>query len=113
MKSTISYDDFDKLDMRVALIKNVDDIEGADKLLKLTLDVGNEIGERVVCAGIKEYYSAEDLKGKRCVLLVNLAPRKLKGVLSEGMILASGNKEDGKFVLISPENDVELGSSVS
>lgn len=113
IKETISYDDFAKLDLRIATIKKVEDIDGADKLYKLTLDVGDEIGERIVCAGIKEYFQdKKKLKGKQCVLLANLVPRKLKGIESQGMILAAGSKEDG-FVLLSPMEKVKEGSGVS
>src|SRR3990167_4775202 len=97
-KETILYDDFAKLDLRIATIKKVEEIEGADKLYKLTLDVGDEIEERIVCAGIKEYFpDKKKLKGKQCVLLANLAPRKLKGIESQGMILACGSKEENWF----------------
>ena len=113
MKPTISYEDFAKLDLRIATIKKVEEIEGADKLYKLTLDVGDEIGERIVCAGIKEYFpDKKKLKGKQCVLLANLAPRKLKGIESQGMILACGSKDEG-FVLLTPTEKVKEGSSVS
>ncbi len=112
IKETISYDDFAKLDLRIATIKKVDEIEGADKLYKLTLDVGDEIGERIVCAGIKEYFSdKKKLKGKQCVLLANLAPRKLKGIESQGMILACGSKDEG-YVLLTPSEKVKEGSGV-
>ena len=114
MKQTISYEDFEKLDLRVATIKNVGEIEGADKLYKLTLDVG-EIGERIVCAGIKEYFPVKKkLVGKQCVLLANLKSRTMKGIESQGMILAAGSKENG-FVLLSPNSKkkVNEGSMVS
>jgi len=115
MKPEISYDDFDKIDMRVAEIKDVEDVEGADKLLKLTLDVGEGVGQRVVCAGIKKYYSKDDLIGKKIILLVNLKPRTLKGIESQGMVLASVNEDKSEVVLIEPEQgkDAEVGSRVS
>ena len=111
MKEEIDYEDFSKLDIRIAQIKKVEDIDGADKLYKLILDVGNEIGERTICAGIKEFYSIEELEGKLIVVIVNLAPRKLKGIESQGMLLAAD--EDGKPTLLSPEKDVKIGSVIS
>ena len=106
----VSFEDWQKLDLRVAEIKEVEEIKGADKLYKLTLDVG-EVGEKVVCAGIKEYYSKDELKGKKIILFTNLAPRKLKGIVSEGMILAAVN-EEGRISLIIPEEDIKVGSRI-
>jgi len=111
MEGIIDFSDWSKLDLRVAQIKEVEDIEGADKLYKLTLDVGSKIGERIVCAGIKEHYSKEELKNKKIILFANLAPRKMRGIESQGMILAATGKDS--VVLISPEKDIEVGSRVS
>ncbi len=111
MKPEISYEDFEKLDLRVAEIIEVEEIAGADKLYKLTLDVG-ELGERTICAGIKNYYSADDLKGKKIILLANLAPRKLKGIESQGMLLAASTENHEEVVLLVPESDIEVGSRV-
>ena len=111
MKEEISYEDFSKLDIRIAKIKKVEDIEGADKLYKLTLDVGDEIGKRTICAGIKEFYSIKELEGKLIVVVVNLAPRKLRGIESQGMLLAAD--EDGKPTLLSPEKNVKIGSVIT
>lgn len=108
----IPFSDWEKLDLRVGQIKKVEDIEGADKLYKLEIDLGKEIGKRTVCAGIKPYYSKEDLKGKKIILFVNLAPRKLKGIESQGMILAAVNEEKGKVILLAPESDIEVGAKV-
>jgi methionyl-tRNA synthetase len=107
-KPEIQYDDFMKLDLRAAKIITAEEIEGADKLLKLTLDVG-ELGERTVASGIKEWYSPEELVGKTVVYLANLAPRKLRGVVSQGMIIAAGAKT---AVLLLPESDIEPGTLV-
>ncbi len=112
MENIINFSDWQKLDLRVAKIKNVEEIEGADKLYKLTLDVGEEIGERVVCAGIKQYYTKKELKGKKIIVFANLAPRMMKGIESQGMILAAVNEDESKVVLLSPEKDVEVGSRV-
>jgi len=107
----VDFPSWEKLDLRVAEIKAIEDIEGADKLYKLTIDVG-ELGERVICAGIKKYYEKEELKGKRCILFVNLAPRMMKGIESKGMILAAVNDDESNVVLIQPEQDIEVGSRV-
>jgi len=104
----IQFDDFIKLDLRVAKVINAEEIEGADKLLKLTLDVG-ELGERTVASGIKEWYSTEDMIGKSVVYLANLAPRKLRGVVSQGMIIAAGGNE---AILLKPEEDCAAGTVV-
>ena len=112
MEGIVEFGDWEKIDLRVAQIKNIEEIEGADKLWKLTLDVGEEIGERIVCAGIKEHYSKKELEGKKIVLFVNLAPRKLRGIESQGMVLAAVNEDESKVILISPEKDIEVGSRV-
>lgn len=107
----IQFEDFAKLDLRVAQIKKIEDIEGADKLYKLTLDVG-ELGQRTICAGIKEFYKKEDLKKKKIIIIANLAPRKLKGIESQGMLLAASTKDHKTVSLISPDQDIVPGSRV-
>ncbi|MCD4771002.1 methionine--tRNA ligase [archaeon] len=119
--STIQFEDFTKLDLRVAQIENAENIEGADKLYKLSLDVG-ELGKRTICAGIKEFYKADDLKGKKIIIIANLAPRKLRGIESQGMLLAASSKEGSPescpsrakktLSLISPDQDIASGSTV-
>ncbi len=109
MKDEIQYDDFAKLDLRVAKIIAAEEIEGADKLLKITLYVGEEIGERTVAAGIKQWYSPEDLVGKTVVYLANLAPRTLRGVVSQGMIVAAGSDT---AILLKPESDAIPGEII-
>ena len=108
MTDEISFSDWGKLDLRVGKILKVEDIEGADKLYKLEVDIGTET--RTLAAGIKEFYSKEELEGKKCVIFVNLAPKTMRGVESKGMILAAD--EDGKPTLIVPEKDVEVGSKI-
>ena len=109
--TNVQFSDWQKLELKVGKILNVEDIEGADKLYKLTIDIGKE--KRTVCAGIKKYYKKEQLKGKLCVLFVNLEPRIMKGIKSEGMILAAVNKDESKVFLIQPDKDIEVGSRVS
>ena len=109
MKDEIEYSDFEKLDLRIARIVEASEVEGADRLLKLTLDVGEELGTRTVMAGIKQWYTAEELVDKFVVYLANLKPRKLRGVVSQGMIIASGDKE---ATLLKPEGEVKAGEVV-
>lgn len=111
-KETIEFSDWDKLDLRIAEIISVEDIAGADKLYKIEVDVGEEIGKRTICAGIKKHYSKDELIGKKIILFANLAPRKLKGIESKGMLLASSSEDKSEVILISPEKDIENGSLV-
>ncbi|MDO8207540.1 MAG: methionine--tRNA ligase subunit beta, partial [Gallionella sp.] len=99
---TISIDEFSKIDLRVAKIVNAEHVEGAEKLLKLTLDIGEE-QPRTVFAGIKSAYDPEKLKGRMTVMVANLAPRKMKFGMSEGMVLAASGDAPGLFIL-SPDD---------
>ena len=99
-KNTISYEDFAKLDLRTAKILKVEDIEGADKLYKLSIEIEKE--KRTIVAGIKEFYSKEELKGKTIIIIANLEPRKLKGITSEGMLLAAD--ENGRPILLTTDS---------
>jgi len=103
----ISIDDFLKIDLRIATIKLAEPVEGADKLLRITLDDGT--GERTVLAGIKSAYEPADLTGKQVVIVANLKPRKMRFGTSEGMILAAGDKD---IFLISPDDGAEPGMKV-
>jgi methionyl-tRNA synthetase len=107
--STISIDDFNKIDFRIARIANAEHIEGADKLLKLTLDLGT--GTKTVFAGIKSSYDPEKLKGRLTVVVANLAPRKMKFGVSEGMVLAASGDGPGIYIL-SPDSGAEPGMKV-
>ncbi|MBU0958090.1 MAG: methionine--tRNA ligase [Nanoarchaeota archaeon] len=109
----VGFSDWEKIDLRVGQIVKAEDIDGADKLFKLTVDLGKKLGKRTLAAGIKEFYSKGDLKGKKCIVFVNLQPRELKGVKSEGMLLAASSEDHSKVVLIGAEGEVELGSRVS
>ena len=93
----ISFDDFAKVDLRVALIAKAEHVDGAEKLLRLELDLGGEC--RQVFAGIKSAYQPEDLIGKHTVMVANLAPRKMRFGLSEGMVLAAGPGGKDLFIL--------------
>ncbi len=104
----ISIDEFFKTQLKVAVVKNCEDVEKSNKLYKLTLDLGNE--ERTVASGLKKYYNPEELIGKKVILVANLKPAKLCGILSEGMVLCAEHGD--KVVLISPEADMPAGSIV-
>ena len=108
-QNIINIDQFSAIDLRVAKIKEASNVEGADKLLQLKLDVG-EFGERNVFAGIKSAYKSEDLKDRLVILVNNLEPRKMKFGISEGMVLASSN-DDGIY-LVSPDKGAEPGMQV-
>jgi methionyl-tRNA synthetase len=105
----ITIDDFSKLDLRVARIILAEHVEGADKLLKITLDLGN--GTRTVFAGIKSAYDPATLKDRLTVVVANLAPRKMKFGVSEGMILAASGEGPGIF-LLSPDSGATPGMRV-
>ncbi|WP_438970127.1 methionine--tRNA ligase [Methylophaga sp.] len=105
----IQFDDFAKIDLRVAKIVNAEHVEGADKLLKLTLDIG--LDEKQVFAGIKSAYAPEDLIGKLTVMVANLAPRKMRFGLSEGMVLAAGPGGKDLFIL-NPDDGAQPGMRV-
>ena len=106
----ITIDDFAKIDLRIAKIVNAEHVEGAEKLLKLTLDIGEE-KTRTVFAGIKSAYDPEKLNGRLTVMVVNLAPRKMKFGLSEGMVLAASGETPGLFIL-SPDDGAQPGMRV-
>jgi len=108
---TISYDDFAKLDLRIAKILEVEEIPNADKLFKLTIDVG-ELGKRTICAGIKQHYKKDDLIGKEIVIVANLEPRILKGVESQGMLLAAVSEDHKKILLLKPEKAIAPGTKI-
>jgi len=109
----ISFDDFAKLDLRVARIAKAEHVEGADKLLQLTLDLGESTGglQKNVFAGIKSAYAPEELEGKLVVMVANLAPRKMRFGLSEGMVLAASGTDKNLFV-IHPDSGATPGMRV-
>jgi len=104
----ISYNDFKKLDIRVALIEKVEKVPKANKLLKLTIDIGTE--KRTLVAGLAESYSKEELIGKKIIVLTNLEPRKLKGILSEGMLLAAVKGKD--VAILTIDKDMPPGAKI-
>jgi len=115
-KPEITFDEFAKVDLRVAKIIQAEDHPNADRLIKLQLDDGS--GEpRQICAGVKGHYNAEDLVGKSIVIVANLAPRKIRGEESRGMLIAASDaskgEEDRNVVLLTPMSDIAPGSGVS
>ena len=109
VKEAITFDDFTKLDIRIGEIKSAEKVAKTKKLLKLSVDVGHET--RTVVSGIAEHYKPEDLIGLKVTVLLNLEPRKIKGVLSEGMILMTENTE-GTLAMLSPDKEINTGSGV-
>jgi len=106
----VSFEEFSKLDLRIAKIEEVEEIEGSDKLYKLTISLGEE--KRTLVAGIKKWYKKEELIGKEIVVVANLEPRVIKGVTSQGMLLAAISK-NGDVSLLVPDKEVEEGSKIS
>lgn len=114
MKPLITIDDFLKIEMRVGLVKEAVDIEGSDKLLKLTVDFGPEIGTRTVFSGIKQWYTPEQLTGKKYMFIVNLAPKVIKigneEYESQGMIIAADSGKEA--ILYNFDTDLPEGSII-
>ncbi|MEW5849004.1 MAG: methionine--tRNA ligase [Myxococcota bacterium] len=106
----ITIDDFGKVDLRVGLVTEASLVEGADKLLRLTVDLG-ELGTRNIFAGIRKAYSPEQMKGKRVIVVANLAPRQMKFGVSEGMVLAA--EDGGALFAITPDGTCKPGSKVA
>ena len=109
MKDEITFDEFMKMDIRVGTITAAEKVEKADKLLKLTVDTG--IDTRTVVSGIAEHYNPEDIVGQKVSVLLNLAPRKIRGVESQGMILMAETTE-GELAFVSPTKDLEAGNTI-
>jgi methionyl-tRNA synthetase len=109
IKPAITFEDFDKIDLRVGTITSAEKVEKADKLLKLTVDLGFE--QRTVVSGIAAHYSPEEIIGQQVTMVANLAPRKMRGIESNGMILMSENA-DGKLIFVNPKSDSVNGGGV-
>jgi methionyl-tRNA synthetase len=109
-KAEIVYEDFAKMDIRIGTITAAIKVPKADRLLQLTIDTG--LDERTIVSGIAEHYTPEDIIGKQVLVLVNLAPRKMKGIESRGMILMAKDKE-GKLIFVKPEKAINTGADVS
>src|SRR5918993_71037 len=110
--TTISYDDFAKLDLRVATVVECRPHANADKLLVLQIELAG--GERrQICAGLRAFYPPEQLVGKQIVVVANLAPRQMRGETSNGMLLAATDATTGKVIVVSPSEQTAPGSKVS
>jgi len=104
----ISFEDFQKIDLRVAKIIKAEKIEGSEKLLKLEVNLGKEV--RQIVAGIAKFYKPEDLVGEEIVVVANLEPKKLMGIESQGMLLAAD--DNGKPIILIPEKEVPPGTKI-
>lgn len=109
MKSEIVYDDFDKLDLRIGTITTAEKVQKADKLLKLQVDLGFE--QRTIVSGIAQHFTPEELVNKQVIVVANLAPRKMRGIESQGMILTA-EQPDGTLILVNPDKLTQNGSNV-
>jgi tRNA-binding protein len=105
----ISIDDFRKIELKVATIKSAEPHPNADKLLVLQIDLGDE--QRQICAGIRNQYAPEELVGKQIVVVANLETAKLRGLESQGMLLAAS--DDGRVIILTPEKSVHAGAKIS
>ncbi|PIT85730.1 methionine--tRNA ligase subunit beta [Candidatus Micrarchaeota archaeon CG10_big_fil_rev_8_21_14_0_10_59_7] len=106
----ITYDDFMKVELRVATVLAAERVEGAARLLKLRVKIGEE--ERTLAAGIAEHYSPEELVGKQLIVVANLEPKKLRGIESNGMLLAACTDDESQIVFVTPEKQIPDGSRV-
>ncbi len=110
MKDKVDFESFSKLDLRVAEVKKVTPLKGSEKLYLLLLDLGEE-GERQVVAGLRPYYSPEELEKKKVILVANLEEKQIFGHLSQGMLLAADDGQ-GKVSLLIPDKDIRVGSRI-
>jgi methionyl-tRNA synthetase len=107
----IQYDDFAKLQLRVATVLECKAHPNADKLLVLQIDLGDE--KRQICAGLRQHYQPEQLVGKQIVVVANLAPRQMRGEVSQGMLLAATDPGSGRVIVVTPSEPTAPGSKVS
>ena len=112
-KPTVSFEEFSKLDIRVAKVLEASDHPNADKLIVMKIDLGDD--QRQIIAGLKPFCKADDLAGKEIVVVVNMAPRKMRGLESNGMLLAAtvGGEQLQDVVVLTPQREVPPGSPVS
>lgn len=108
---TIAFDDFAKIKLRVGRVLEASDHPNADKLLVLKVDLGDET--RQICAGLKGYYTPEELIGKNLVIVANLSTRMMRGEQSQGMLLAGVNDDRSRVIVVSPEADLPPGTPIS
>ncbi len=108
---SITIGDFAKIKLRVGHVKDAYNHPNADKLIVLTVDMGNET--RQICAGLRGHYEAQDLVGKNIIVVANLAPRMMRGLESQGMLLAASSSDRSQIVFLSPESAIEPGAAIS
>ena len=108
---TISFDEFTKVKLRVGRVTEARDHPNADRLLIIQVDLGDE--QRQICAGLKGHYSPEDLVGKNLIIVTNLAPRQMRGEISNGMLLAASTDDHDQVIALTTMADIAAGSSVS
>ena len=108
---TIDFEDFTKIDFKVGKVIKAENIEGADTLMRLKVDFG-PLGERTILSGIKKWYKPEDLQGNNYIFVFNLAPKKMMGEDSQGMIMAAEDESGENCVLLIPEADIAPGTRV-
>jgi len=111
MEGIVKFNDWQKLDLRVGKILSVEDHPNADKLYIIEVDLKTE--KRKLVAGLKQHYTPKELKGKLCIVVANLEPAVLRGVKSEGMILAAVSEDKTQVKIIRPDKDIEVGSKIS
>ena len=109
-KDTITYADFAKLDLRIGTITHVDTVPNSEKLLKLTVSFGNEYATTEILSGIAQFYSVEELQGKKCVFLANLEPKPMAGLVSYGMMIAINDAT--KPILLQVGSELSDGSEL-
>ena len=109
--SEIQFKEWQKIDLRTAEILEVEEIKDSDKLYKLKVDLGTET--RTLVAGLKLYYTKEELEGKKCIVFLNLEPRTIKGIQSQGMILAASNEDFSEVKLLQVDGVADSGWKVS
>ncbi len=106
----ISHDEFSKAELKVGMIMEAEKVKNADKLLKLKVDLGGKQIQLV--AGIAQHYSVDEVVGKKIVVVANLKPAKLRGIESQGMLLAAVDKEENKVILLTTDKDIKPGANV-
>lgn len=106
----ISHDEFSKTELKVGMIMEAEKVKNADKLLKLKVDLGGKHIQLV--AGIAQHYSVDEVVGKKIIVVANLKPAKLKGIVSEGMLLAAVDEEENQIVLLTTDKDIKPGANV-
>ena len=109
--SVIQYDDFAKLDLRVGKIIEASEHPNADRLLLVQVDLGTE--KRQLCAGLRGHYEPAELVGKSVIVVANLAPRTMRGEVSQGMLMAATSADESRIIILTPDSEVEPGSRVS